>query len=63
MRPLPHSRQHQTARVRRSRHSRSSNKGRPRPDRSDSIHSSSRPVRVQLAAQLLWWFDSTIIKG
>ncbi|KAF3564355.1 hypothetical protein DY000_02016866 [Brassica cretica] len=49
------------ARVRRSRLSRSSNKGRPRPDRSDSIHSSSRPVRVQLAAQLLWWSDSTII--
>uniref|UniRef100_A0A0D3CNZ6 Uncharacterized protein n=1 Tax=Brassica oleracea var. oleracea TaxID=109376 RepID=A0A0D3CNZ6_BRAOL len=34
--------------------SRSSNKGRLRPDRSDSIHSSSRPVRVQLAAQLFW---------
>ncbi|KAF3522764.1 hypothetical protein F2Q69_00047355 [Brassica cretica] len=27
----------------------------------DSIHSSSRPVGVQLAAQLLWWSDSTII--
>ncbi|KAF3608734.1 hypothetical protein DY000_02045969 [Brassica cretica] len=32
-----------------------------RPDRSDLIHSSSRCVRVQLAAQLLWWSDSTII--
>ncbi|KAF3504163.1 hypothetical protein F2Q69_00044131 [Brassica cretica] len=41
--------------------SRSSNKGRLRPDRRDSIHSSSHPVRVQLAAQLLWWSDSTII--
>ncbi|KAL0704821.1 hypothetical protein Bca4012_071246 [Brassica carinata] len=39
-RPLLRSRQHQTARVRRSWRSRSSNKGRLRPDRSDSIHSS-----------------------
>ncbi|KAF2578656.1 hypothetical protein F2Q68_00006597 [Brassica cretica] len=27
----------------------------------DPIHSSSRPVHVHFAAQLLWWSDSTII--